>query len=90
VCGMESIGRVRGGGVVVGVLVRVAYDIGVCSGRSVFLIYVCHAGCMSVVFGVLSLDSLRCYVSAGRSNVDGRVSMAVRTCSLGLFFFALG
>ncbi len=52
VCGMESIGRVRGGGVVVGVLVRVAYDIGVCSRRSVFLIYVCHAGCMSVVFGV--------------------------------------
>ena len=51
-CGLEAIGYVRGGAVVVGVLVRVAYDIGVCSGRSVFCVYVCHEGCMGVVFGV--------------------------------------
>ena len=51
-CGIGSIGRVRGGCVVVGVLVRVTYDIVVCSGRSVFFMYVCHEGCMRVVFSV--------------------------------------
>jgi len=51
-CGMGSIGCVRDGGVVVGGLVRVAYDIGVCSGRLIFFMYACHEGCMSVVFGV--------------------------------------
>ena len=51
-CGMGAIGCVRGGDVVVGVLFRVAYDIGVCSGRSVIFMYVCHEGCMSVIYGV--------------------------------------
>jgi hypothetical protein len=37
--------------VVGGVLVRDACDIGVCFGRSVLFMYVCHEGCMSVVFG---------------------------------------
>ena len=36
-CGMGAIGCVRGGFVVEGVLARFAYDVGVCSGRSVFL-----------------------------------------------------
>ena len=52
VCGMGSSECVRGGGVFVGVLVRVAYDIGMCFGKSVFFMNVCHEGCMSVVFGV--------------------------------------
>jgi hypothetical protein len=50
-CGMGSIGCVGGGDVVLEVLVRVAYDIGVCSGRSILFMYVCHEGCISVVFG---------------------------------------
>ena len=70
--------------VVKGVLVRVAYDVGMCSGRSVFLMYAWHEGCMRVVFGVGSLGSLRCSVPAGRSKVDRRVSMAVRSCIFGL------
>jgi hypothetical protein len=48
-CGMGSSDCVRGGDVVVGLLVRAAYAVGVCSGRSVFFMYVCHEGCMSVV-----------------------------------------
>ena len=43
-CGMGYIGCVRGGGVVVGLLVRVVYDIGVCSARSIFFMYVWHEG----------------------------------------------
>jgi len=39
VCGMGAIGWVRGGFMVEGVLVRFAYDVGVCSGRSVFFMY---------------------------------------------------
>ena len=31
------------------VLARVAYDIGMCSGRSVFFMYACHERCMSIV-----------------------------------------
>ena len=51
-CGVGAIGWVRGGFKVEGVMVRFAYDVGVCSGRSVFFMCVCHEGCMSVVFGV--------------------------------------
>ncbi len=54
-CVMVDIGCVRGGFVVEGVLVRVPNYIGVCSGRSVFFMYACHEGSMSVVFGVGSL-----------------------------------
>ncbi len=50
-CGMGAIGCVSGGGVVVGVLARAAYDIGVCSGRSVSL-------CMYAMRGVLVLFSV--------------------------------
>jgi hypothetical protein len=66
-----------------GVLVRFAYDVGVCSGRSVFFKYACHERCMSVVFGVRSLGSLRCSVPAERISVDRRVSMVVRSCIFG-------
>jgi len=89
-CGMEAIGCIRGDFVVGGVLVRVVFDIGVCSGRSVFLMYAYHEGCMSVVFGVESLGSLRCSVPAGRSTVDCRVSIAVRSCILGLALLPCG
>ena len=51
-CGMGAIGLVRDGFVVRGVLVKFAYDGGVCSGRSVCCMYACHVGCISVVFGV--------------------------------------
>ena len=51
-CGLGATGCVRGFFVVEGVLVRVIYDVGVCSGRSVFFMYACHVGCMSVVFVV--------------------------------------
>ena len=67
-----------------GALVRFAYDVGVCSGRSVFFMYTCHMGCTSVAFGVGSLGNLRCSVAAGRTRVDRRVSMAVRNCIFGL------
>jgi len=67
-----------------GMLVGFAYDVGVCSGRSVFFMYACHEGCMSVVFGVGSLGNLRCSVPAGRIRVDRRVSMVVRSCIFGL------
>ena len=39
---------------------------------------------MIVVFGVGSLGSLRCSLLAGRSRVDRRVSIAVRSCIFGL------
>ena len=65
-------------------LVRVAHDVGVCSWRSVFFMYACHEGCMSVIFGIGSLGSLRCSVLVGRSRVDRRVSMIVRSCIFGL------
>ena len=83
-CGMGAIGCIRGGLVVEGVLDWFGYDIGMCSGRSVFFMYVCLEGCMSVFFGVGSLGSLRYFVPAGRSRVDHRVSMAVRSCIFGL------
>jgi hypothetical protein len=51
-CGMGAIGGV-GVVVVVGLLlVRFAYEDGVCFRRSVFFMYSCHEGCTSVVFGV--------------------------------------
>ena len=85
-CGMGAIGCVRGGFVAEGMLVRAAYDIGVCSERSAFFMYACHEGCMSDVFGMGSLGSLRCFVPAERSRMDRRVSMSVRSCSFGWFF----
>jgi len=45
---------------------------------------------MSVVFGVGCLGSLRCSVQAGRSRVDRRVSMAVRSCIVGLVLLPWG
>ena len=42
---------------------------------------------MSVVFSVGYLGSLRCFVPAGRSRVDRRVSMSVRSCMYGLVLF---
>ena len=45
---------------------------------------------MSVVFGVGSLGSLRCYVPAGRNKVDRWVSMAVRSCIFGLLLCPWG
>ena len=89
-CGMGAVGCVRGCFVVEGVLVRFAYDVGVCSGRTVFLMNACHEGCMSAVFGVGSLGSLRCSVPAGKSRVDRRVSMAIRSCIFGLVLFPWG
>jgi hypothetical protein len=89
-CGMGAIGCVRGGFMVGGVLVRVAYDIKVCSGRSVVFLYACHEGCMVVVFGVGSLGSLRCAVPAGRSRVDCRVSMGRSELYFWAGSFALG
>ena len=89
-CGMGATGCVRGFVVLKGVLVWVAYDVGVYSGRSVFIMYVCHQGYMSVVFGVGSVGSLRCSVPAGRSRVDGRVSMAMRSCVFWLFILSWG
>ena len=78
-CGMGAIGCVRGDFVVEGMLVRIAYYVGVYFGSSVIIfMYACHEACMSVVFGVRSLGSLRCSVPAGRSRGDRRVSMAVR------------
>ena len=56
-------------------------------GRSVIFMYACHEECISVVFGVGSLDSLRCSVPAGRSRVDRRVSMTVRICIFLLVLF---
>jgi len=73
-----------------GVLVRFAYDVWVCSGRSFSCMYACHEGCMSVVFGVGSLGNLRCSVSVGRSRVDRRVSMAARNCIFGLLLCPWG
>ena len=73
-----------------GVLVRFAYDVGVCYGRSVFSMYACHESRMSVVFGVGSLGSLRCYVPAGGNWVDRRVSMVVRSCIFGLVLYPWG
>ena len=89
-CGMGAIGWVRGGFMVERVLVRFAYDVGVCSGRSVFFMYACHKGCMSVVFDVGSLGNLRCFVSVGRSKMDRRVSMVVWSCIFGLDLCLLG
>ena len=89
-CGMEAIGYVSGGFVVEGVLVRVAYDIGVCFGRSDFFMYTCHEGCMSVGFGVGSSGKLRCLVPVWSSRVDRRVSMAVRSCIFGLVLLPWG
>ena len=42
--------------------------------------------CMSVVFGVGSLGSLRCSIPAERRRVDRRVSMTIRSCIFGCFF----
>ncbi len=56
----------------------------VLGGRFNFFMYACHEGCISVVFVVGSLGSLRCYIPAGKSRVDRRVSMAVRSCIFGL------
>ena len=67
-------------------MVRFAYDVGVCSGRSVFFMYACHVGCMSVAFGVGSLGNLRYSVPAGRSRVDRRV----RSCIFGLVLCPCG
>ena len=83
-CGMGAIGCVRGNFVVERVLVGVAYDIKVCFGRSVFFMYAYHEGCMSIRFGVGSLDNLRYSVPAGRSRVNRRVFMTVRSCIFGL------
>jgi hypothetical protein len=58
-----------------------------CVRESRFFMHACHEGCMSVVFGVGSLGSLRCSVLAGRIKVDLRVSMAVRSCIFGLVLF---
>ena len=82
-CGMGAIGCVRGGFVVEGALVRAACDIDVCYGRSVFFMYACHEGCISVVFDVGFLGSFLCSIPAGRSRVNRRVSMAVRSFIFG-------
>ena len=81
--GMGIVCLVGCGFMVVGALVRFAYDVGACFGMSVFFMYACHVGCMSVAFGVGSLGNLRCSVPAGRRRVDRRVYMAVRSCVLG-------
>jgi hypothetical protein len=51
----RGMGAIGGVGVVVVVrleLVRFVYEGGVCFGRSVLFMYMCHEGCTSVVFGV--------------------------------------
>ena len=90
-CDMGAVGCVRGVFVVEGVLVRFAYDVGVRVFWKVgFFMNACHEGCMSVVFGVGSLGSLRCSVPAGGSRVDRRVSLTVRSCIFGLVLLPWG
>jgi hypothetical protein len=78
------VGRFGSFVVLSGVLDSVAYAVGVCVGMSIFFAQVCHKGCISVLFGVMSLAILRCSVPAGRSNLELKVSMVVRSCISGL------
>ena len=53
-CGEEMLwgvgitSHLRGFVLLDGVLISVAYDVGVCYGRSFCFMYACHEGCMSV------------------------------------------
>ena len=73
-----------------GVLDRGAYGGGVCSGSSVFYMYVCHEGCISVILRARSLGILRCSFPVGMSRVDLKVSMTVRRCIFGLVLLLWG
>jgi hypothetical protein len=48
--GIGASSRFRGLVVLVVMLESVAYDVGVSSVSSVFVMYACHEGCMSVIF----------------------------------------
>ena len=61
-----------------------------CVGSSFCFMYAYHVGCMSVDFGVRSLGSLRCSVSAGRRRTVRRLSMALRSCGFELSLSSWG
>jgi hypothetical protein len=48
--GIGASSRFRGFVVLVGMLESVAHDVGMWSVSSVFVMYACHEGCMSVIF----------------------------------------
>ncbi len=76
--------------VLVGGAVRLAYDACMCSGMSLCRIYTCYAWWTIVEVSVRCVGSLRCGVSAGRSNVFLRVSRHVQSCASRPLCFLFG
>ena len=46
----------------------VAYDVGVCSVSSDYVMYACHEGCMSIIFGMRSFRYFAIFCPGGKEH----------------------